>query len=154
MKEIQLTQGKIALVDDEDYERLILWKWKADKGSRSFYATRSEYKEGKKKTLMMHRVIMREPDGMEIDHIDGNGLNNQKHNLRVCTRKENSRNLPSTNKNGYKGVHKSGSKWMAQIWNDGTAVYLGTFLEVEEAARAYDEKAKEIFGDFARTNFD
>lgn len=92
MKEIKLTQGKVVLVDDEDYEYLNQFKWYALKNHRTYYAQRVIQNNYIKRTLKMHRVIMDTPCGLEVDHIDGDGLNNQKCNLRNCTFAENRKN--------------------------------------------------------------
>src|SRR3990167_10308366 len=102
MKEIKLTQGKITLVDDEDFEYINQWKWHVIKNKKQthFYAQRSE----NGKSIRMHRVIMKTPHNKDVDHIDHNGLNNQKNNLRNCTTQENIRNRTSYGKSSYLGV--------------------------------------------------
>lgn len=153
MKEIQLTQGKVALVDDSDFDRLNSFKWYAIKAGRIWYATRNIMVGRKRTTLRMHWYIL---GGKGIDHIDHNGLNNQKSNLRFCTRSENAMNMrPSTNcTSTFKGVswHKTNKKWMARIGINGKDIYLGTFTDESEAARIYDRKANELFGKFSFTN--
>ena len=108
--------------------------------------------------VMVHRLIMEPDDGMVVDHIDGNGLNNLRENLRVCTNAENSRNTRQYAKTAsrFKGVSKADSKsnpWKARLKYNYKEVYIGTFKTQEEAARAYDEKAKELFGEYANLNF-
>jgi hypothetical protein len=107
--------------------------------------------------LFIHQLIMNTPKGMETDHINGKPLDNRKENLRICTRAENGRNrgYPKNNTSGFKGVywHKGGKKWCAQIAHNKKRIYIGCFKDKEEAARAYDAKAKELFGEFARLNF-
>jgi hypothetical protein len=106
--------------------------------------------------LRMHNVIMSFLEGYEIDHKDGDGLNNQRYNLRVTTHTQNMKNqrLRSNNTSGYKGVtwHKGAGKWYAQIQVDGKRTYLGLFTILEDAARAYDTAALEHYGEFARLN--
>lgn len=100
-KEIQLTQGKVALVDDDWFDYLSQWKWFCDKG---IYAARSKRKDnGKQETIYMHAVVANTPKGMNTDHIDMNGLNNQSYNLRVCTKSQNMGNInrTKTNTSGY-----------------------------------------------------
>src|SRR5450631_1957406 len=111
MKEIPLTQGKFALVDDEDYENLISMKWHAlyNKNGDSFYAHHSVYNKGKSPSVIrMHRYLMGANDpNLDVDHIDGNTLNNQKYNLRICESHKNTSNLhglKSNNTSGYRGV--------------------------------------------------
>ena len=149
MKQIPLTQGKFALVDDEDYEKLSQSKWN-ERGTRTNVYARTQG------GLSMHRLLMGS-QGDEIDHIDGNGLNNQKSNLRVCTRAENSRNrkLGKTNKSGYKGVSwkTENKKWQVAIMKDAKQIHLGYFFCLIKAAKAYDKAAKKLFGEFAKLNF-
>lgn len=106
--------------------------------------------------VSMHRQILDPDRNIQIDHIDGNGLNNQKYNLRLATNKQNSYNRPSyKGSSKYKGVcwHKPSQKWLVQIQADGKLHYLGTYYSEEVAGRVYDEAAKEYHGEFARLNF-
>ena len=161
MKEIQLTQGKVALVDDEDFEWLSQWSWSvSSKGGKLYALRRHGIKEGGKGELItMHRVILGDVKGMDTDHIDGDGLNNQRSNLRICTRAENLRNRkkPRVNNEIYKGIKKySGvfrTKWRAIIGHSGIVEHLGMFDTPEEAAHAYDQAAREYFGNYANLNF-
>jgi hypothetical protein len=101
-------------------------------------------------------VIAEPPLGMQVDHIDGNGLNCQDENLRVCSRSENARNTTKTKRNttGFKGVTKESGKFYANIGVDGKLIHLGHFDSAEEAARIYDEAAKRLHGPFAKLNFE
>lgn len=158
MKEIPLSQGKTALVDDEDYDWLSQWKWYAVKMKGKFwYASRKE-NNPKRHAVFMHREIMMAPKGMDIDHHDGNGLNNTRKNLRVCTRSENAcnRRLPIINTTGYKGVtwNKLEQKYKARIVTNGKGIHLGYFSDPLQAAFAYDEAAKKYHGEFAKLNFE
>ena len=156
MKTIELTQGKVALVDDEDYEHLNQWKWYAHSSGNTFYAIRNiTVGKGKQATLYMHRVIMNTPDGMETDHINGDGLDNRKSNLRVCTVSQNCANRRARGTSKYLGVswHSGNRYWQVRIRKDGFEHYLGNFVSEEDAARAYDAKAKELHGEFAKLNF-
>ena len=101
----------------------------------------------------MHRVITNAPDGMLVDHWDLDGLNNQDHNLRICTRTQNQANKRSSNASGYKGIHKHGRGWQVRIEKSGKLVFCETHSTPEEAARAYDRGALEYFGEFAYLNF-
>lgn len=154
MKTIPLTQGLFALVDDEDFEYLNQWKWYAARQWNTYYAFRQDYSSGKPKTIRMHREVMGE-DPRNIDHRDGDGLNNQKCNLRYCTHSQNHQNRKHHRNTSsiYKGVSLTYNKWRAQIMNQGKVAYIGLFYTEEEAALAYDTKAKELFGEFARPNF-
>lgn len=157
MKEIQLTKGLFAIVDDADYDWLNQWRWYAHKGTRTFYANRRKNTRIFTKPTQMHREIMNAPDDMEVDHIDGNGLNNTRANLRICTHKQNKQNVPkyANNTSGYKGVSidRKNNKWTARIKANNKYYFLGYFQTPEEAAHAYDEAAKKYFGEFAYTNF-
>jgi len=156
-KEIKLTQGKVAIVDDEKFEFLNQWKWYAIFIKVRWYATRtSATKEGRKQ-LYMHRIIMNPPPNLETDHIDHDGLNNRKTNLRLVTRSQNNQNrMKRKNKSSqYKGVrwYPNTEKWKAEIQINGHQIHLGYFITEHEAALVYNEKAKELFGVFANLNF-
>jgi hypothetical protein len=157
-KEIELTQGKVAIVDDEDYEWLNQWHWYAAKYGKTFYAARNEGTFPLKKTIYMHCVIMNTPAGMRIDHKDLNGLNNTRNNLRNSTHAQNKQNAGkySNNTSGYKGVswHKRIEKYTAQIVVNGKRINLGYFYDLKDAALAYDEAAKKYHGPFAKLNFE
>lgn len=151
MKQIPLTQGKIALVDDGDYEWLTQWKWRY---SKSGYAIRSIWPECK--TILMHRAIMNTPEGFEVDHIDHDGCNNQRSNLRNCSHAENTKNhlKHKNNKSGYNGVFwdKKNERWETRIRVDGRRIHLGRFESLEDAAKAFDKAALKYYGEFARLN--
>lgn len=154
MKEIPLTQGYVALVDDADYERLSQWNWSVWMRGHAAYAIRTSVDEhGKKKTIHMHRLILGAPPSMLTDHIDGNGLNNQQVNLRQCTSHQNSCNRRGRlgTSSRYKGVcwYKRDQKWAAYIKADGRTRHLGYFQVEAEAADAYKIAAAIEFGEFA-----
>ena len=160
MKQIPLTQGYFALVDDEDFEELNKHKWHVLKTPYTYYAAKRFYnKETKKwKSLLMHRFILGLTDfKIKGDHIDHNGLNNQRYNLRSSTNAQNIRNQRPTkgNSSKYKGVcwSKRDNRWRVQIQCDKRNIYIGIFKDEIEAAKAYDKKAKELFGEFAYLNF-
>jgi len=158
MKEIKLTQGKAALVDDDMFDYLNQWKWRYLKGKheRTGYAVRNEGNRHNRKMIRMHVVIMKPPPGMEIDHVDLNGCNNQRYNLRICTHSQNQMNINKRrdNTSGYKGVtwNKWHHSWYAFIRINGRRISLGYFYDPKDAARAYDCKAIELFGESARIN--
>lgn len=155
MREIILTQGYKCQVDDEDYKKLSEYKWYYHGG----YAVRNHYNNGIQRTVIMHRTIMKVLlPKEEIDHIDHNGLNNQKNNLRVGTHRQNIINRPTTSKfTIYKGLRFSTNvkkPWQARIViENGVRMSLGYFKEEVDAAKAYDKAAKEHFGEFAHLNF-
>ena len=154
MKQIELTQGKVALVDDCDFEWLNQWRWYPKRTTYGgFAAQRSETKTNK--TILMHRIIMNTPQGMDTDHINHDTLDNRRLNLRICTRSQNNHNR-SRQRGNYKGVSfdKSTRKWRVNVWVEGTRYEVGYFEDEIEAAKAYDKKAKELVGEFVQLNFD
>jgi len=160
MKEIQLTQGKVALVDDTDYEWLSKYKWYANKNYNTWYAVRNvRLPNGKRYKVLMHRVILGlEPDdNRQSDHKNHNGLANWRDNLRICTGTQNQRNQsPQKNcSSKYKGVSwdKSRCKWRTIINVNGHNVHLGLFVSEIEAAKTYDTAARKHYKEFALTNF-
>lgn len=158
MKQIPLTKNKFAIIDDEDFENLSKYKWYANKHGRSYYVIRNKpIGNGKQKTEYIHNYILNCPDGFEIDHKDGNGLNNQKSNLRISTHNQNIMNMkPHLNKLvEFKGVdlYKKNNKYRVRITINGKTIALGYFKDKIKAAETYDEKALELFGEFAHLNF-
>lgn len=155
MKTIQLTQNKITLVDDEDYEYLSQWKWNAFKTKNGFYAARCIWVNKKPKNIYMHRLIMNTEKGLMCDHIDHDTLNNQKSNLRNCTRQQNqlNKNLYCHSKNKYKGMTYHTGAYTVSVNYQNKRYYLGRFKDEIEAAKAYDKKALELHGEFANLNF-
>ena len=152
-RRIPLTRGKFAVVDADDYYRLVRFRWHAVYNSKTFYAARIE----RGKTIKMHRAIMGAPKELVVDHVDRNGLNNRKGNLRLCSTAENSRNTGSNARGSsrYKGVHwhKRIGKWAAAIQYDKKVYHVGYFGDEIAAAKAYDEKARELFGEYGFLNF-
>jgi hypothetical protein len=140
----------LIMVDDEDYKKLNNFHWQADK-----YGIVSRH-IGKKKHILMYRQIMNAPLGIEIDHIDGNRLNNQKSNLRFATSSQNKMNRGprKDNKSGYKGVswHKERNKWTARIMINGEYKHLGLFDNILNAVNAYNKIAKTYYGEYAWLN--
>lgn len=151
MKEIPLTKGMVALVDDEDYERIIeAGPWHAGARSQTFYA--QSRKGGRH--VYMHRLIADAYPGQDVDHVNGEGLDNQKANLRLCTRAQNLGNQRKREgTSSFKGVCWSHNRWTAQMQARGRNHYLGRFSSEEDAARAYDTAALEAWGEFAKLNF-
>jgi len=145
----------LALVSQEDYEQLARYNWQAHISRGAFYATRGEFipETGRQRTIRMHRVILNAPDDMEVDHINGDGLDNRRENLRLASRGQNMGNVPVSrnNRSGYLGVHLESrtGRWAAACRGRN----LGSYDTPEEAARAYDTEARRVHGPFARPNF-
>jgi len=162
-KLLPLSQNKFAIVDAEDYDRLNNYKWCVSKTRHTNYAIRRTKgkkvngKRVKRKTILMHRFITSAPRHLVVDHINHNGLDNRKANLRLCTRAQNCYNRRSLrNKSSkYKGVtwDKGRKLFIVHIRHNGKRYYLGRFKSEIKAAKAYDKKAKELFGKFAFLNF-
>jgi hypothetical protein len=160
-RRIPLTQGKYAIVDVEDYDRIAKYKWYAVKNYRCFYAQSNiGFKNGKRgsHTIQMQRLILNAPKNKIIDHINHNGMDNRKANLRFVTTAQNiwnTRKRSGIYTSKYKGVsfHKRDRIWQAYIFCDGRSSFIGNFKDEQAAARAYDEKAKELFGKYAVLNF-
>lgn len=156
MKEIKLSQGMIALVDDDDYEKVNQHKWYARKNGKNdaYYALR--WDNCSNKHVRMHRALMEVTSELIVDHVNHNTLDNRKSNLRICNKTENCRNqrLRLQNTSGYKGVsyHKNHKKYEAKIKYNGKRLFLGYYETAKEAAISYNEKAKELFKEFAWIN--
>jgi hypothetical protein len=149
MKQIKLTKDKFAMVDDEDFEFINQWKWSCAKGIK--YAARRT----NNRIIYMHRLITNCPEKLEVDHINRDGLDNRKVNLRICTSAENRKNhkILSNNKSGYNGVSKTPfNTWHTCISLNGKTIHLGTYKNVVDAALAYNVAANHYFGEFARLN--
>lgn len=158
MKEILLSNGGVCLVDDCDYEYLNSFKWYRKKGNKTFYAERYLGKvDGKYRHIYMHKEIMEKNGGLRIDHKDENGLNNQRLNLRFATHGQNlaNRKVRKNSSSKYKGVswNEQCKKWDVRLRKNGTQYWLGLFKTEEEAALAYDIKAKDLHKEFAFSNF-
>lgn len=148
--EISLRDGRVCLVDSADIPLLSQFKWWATKGGRTSYAI-TLGADGKQ--VAMHTMLM--PEALEIDHINGDGLDNRRANIRACSHAENSRNRRKHNnaKSRFKGVWPvEGGRWRAQIEQNGEKLPLGTFDTEVRAAAQYDRAARLFFGAFARTN--
>jgi len=151
-KEIPLTKGKMAIVDDDDFEELSKYKW-------NLHPKGYGYSKIFGKNTLMHRFIIGDIGDSHVDHANGNGLDNRRINLRPCTRSENMANRRGCQRNntsGYCGVayHKKRGRWRAEIGLNGNKIFLGFYDTPEAAARAYDAAARVAFGEFAKLNFD
>ena len=155
MKEIELTKGYKAIIDDDDFERVSKFNWYVCVARKTcVYAT--AWDSASRKVIYLHRFILDVPKGLQIDHKNRNGLDNRKENLRLATHADNVRNRDNWRKGSYKGVTPRPSKinpFQARITFNKTSENIGSFPTAEDAARAYDQKAREYFGDFAYLNF-
>lgn len=158
MREIPLTKGKVALVSDEDYERLQRYRWSAihDKVSDNYYARGVRHnEEGELCTISMHRAVLMAQPGVLVDHINHNGLDNQRENLRQATHNQNMQNRRTNfrKKSGLpKGVFYTNTKknkFAAIVRKDGVPHRAGIFDNAADASAAYESKSKELFGEFA-----
>jgi len=154
-------EGKFAIVDDDLFERLNQWRWhyhyhKSRRDNHCYACRGVKISKNKTKTIAMHQEIMNTPKGMKTDHKNNNNLDNRKYNLRICTDQQNQMNsLPSrggTSK--HKGVHwsKKYNRWIARVGINRKKVFLGHFTSEVKAAKAYNRKAKELFGEYACLN--
>jgi hypothetical protein len=157
---VYLTHGKFALVDADDIEKISAHKWyvtqKGDIASNSVYALRTDYSSGKPIQVLMHHVILPPPEDMFIDHINRNGLDNRRANLRIATQTENARNAKrrKNNRTGYIGVKPYRRGGFEVAIRDGKKdVYLGLFADAVEGAIFRDVAALELHGEFAALNF-
>jgi len=153
MKVVMLSRGLTSVIDARDYNLVSGFKWIAVKGGKGFYAVTSRGPDGK--PISLHRFLINPRDGNEVDHINGDSLDNRRCNLRECSHKENLRNKkkqPDTTSR-FKGVSRTKSgRWLSQIEQNGVQLKIGSFSSEFEAARAYDRAAKVLFGAFAKTN--
>lgn len=158
-KLIPLTQGYSAVVDDEDYDRLSQQSWHAAVTSTNVYAVRNRtIRRGIRRQFSLHQAVLSTCGaGMTVDHINRDGLNCRRSNLRCATRRQQILNTRPRSQSGFKGAwlrKRSGSRpWKSEIIYMDRRFFLGSFATAEEAARAYDVKARELFGEFAFLNF-
>ncbi len=155
MKEVPLTSGFVALVDDGDFDRVASLTWRTHSSAGRLYASRAMYADGRYRSLYLHRFIVGLDfgDPRHVDHEDGDGLNNVRGNLRICSRSQNFGNSGPRKQNtsGFKGIWRSSrpGRWKAACAHR----FLGTFASPSEAAYAYDRAAVAHYGPFARLNF-
>ena len=153
--EIPLTRGHVCIVDRADYEAFNLqdYKWEAQKSGHKFYALHRKQRNKKVERLLMHRIIMEPGDLQQIDHINGNGLDNRRSNLRICDARHNAANKHVVwGESKFRGVWKRGDKWESALrWKDEKH-QLGVFDNEVDAAIAFDKKLMSLAGEFANTN--
>ncbi len=153
---IRLTRGKVTTVDASDYESLMKFKWYARRDGGKWYAARGQRMNGKSTTVYMHRTLMRPTAGMQVDHRDGDGLNNTRLNIRLATSSQNHCNqrLSRRNTSGYKGIwwHKRDRLWAATIRVARKRIHLGYFKEKDNAYKAYCEASKKYHGEYGRVS--
>lgn len=152
-KEITLTQGAVAIVDDDDYDRLMQYSWCLNAQG---YAVRGYQQNGVKHQVRMHRAVIGDVcAGFEVDHINGNRLDNRRSNLRIATRAQNAANRSTTSHSStYRGVRKAKGRkvWTARICVNQKYIHLGQYKTEIDAAKAYNDAAIKYFGDYARLN--
>jgi hypothetical protein len=151
VKEIPLTQGQVALVDKDDFERVNAFKWYArwSPKANAFYAYRIQRENGKRNNIHIARFIMNTPKGMVVDHINGNPLDNRKINLRNCTQAQNSVNKHKTiNKTGYRDIYKNGNTFRVTLRQNRIKLFDKCFRTIEEAIATRDEVGKKYHGEF------
>lgn len=155
MKNILLSKGQVAIIDDDDFWELAQWKWNIG-GSGYAERTRRVGEQWHTMIIRMHCWIMRPPKKMEVDHINGNKLDNRRENLRVITSSQNKMNqgVRKNNKLGVKGIyfHEKRKRFIAQIQANGKSFHLGYFVDLESAKAAYSKAVMEHHGEFAHRN--
>lgn len=159
MVDVLIKVGRlVAVIDAEDFALVSQHKWHTRRGVSTTYAQAHVYVAGRRTTISMHGLLVQVPNGHEVDHVDGDGLNNRRRNLRVATVQQNQANRGKPRVAGatsiYKGVSRNGrGRWRASIFVSGRTRRVGDYDTEEEAARAYDAAAIAAFGDFAKGNF-
>ena len=151
------TPGFVAFVDEHDYPTVEAIRWNLRRNSRSKTTYAYGYSRTLKTNVFMHKMVMQDPFGQNVDHVDGNGLNNRRKNLRLASGSENcaNRDPHSPSKHGFRGICAARRKgvWVAKVKFHGRSIHIGTFSTKEAAALAYDSKVRELWGEFAKTNF-
>lgn len=158
VRRIWLNNGMCAVVDEDDWYRLQEYKnlWQAQQNQGGvWYATRkvTDPQSGERFKQYLHRVVMNAPPGVLVDHIDGDGLNCRKINLRCTTTHHNTHNYAHPTGNPFRGITRRRGKWIAQITENRRKVFIGSYTLPQDAARAYDREARRIYGEHARLNF-
>lgn len=160
--EVALANGGVALIDDADYEAIRPYRWSAHRQSTGhiYAVARTARNNYVRHTIRMHRIILAPAAGLFVDHINGDGLDNRRANLRLCTPSQNSQNQRLRREaatSQFKGVSRTGKTdqrpWFAAVYVAGVRRFSGLFATEIEAALAYDDAARRLHGDFARVNF-
>jgi hypothetical protein len=155
-KAIELTQGFVTLVDDADFRALAYFKWYALRGAKGVYAARRNVPGELPTIILMHRYLLNAPEGVEVDHIDNDSLNNVRANLRLATKSQNGASTRRFDETGQvkksRGIGFYRGKWTASIKVNGKSIYLGRYETEAGAKAAYDAAALKHFGEFARLN--
>lgn len=146
VQKVYLSQGLFALVDDEDFKAVSQFKWCVSGKSKHKYAVSA--------AGLLHRFVARPSADQDVDHVNGDGLDNRRSNLRACSHSQNMMNQAKQRgkTSRFKGVHLSASGWKAWIHQGGMKVFLGSYDSEIAAAKSYDRAAKVFFGQFAKTN--
>ena len=155
MKNIPLSQGKFALVDDIDFERVNRFKWCATKTKQGYWYPKRKVRleNGRTTSCMLHRFILNAPKGLDVDHENNDGLDNRRQNIRICTRSQNNANRHKhSNQSGYRGVYKHFNKWRIERKVGNKVLSRQSFATPEEAAHAKYEQLQSDFGEFANMN--
>ena len=152
---VTLTKGYEAIIDADDVPIVAGWNWCAEVRPHTIYARRNDHSNGRAKTIFLHRVIMSNPESLDIDHISGDGLDCRRSNMRTATRAENMFNMKikPSNKSGFKGVHwnKEKGKWQARITVNYKGKHLGYFADPKDGHHAYIKASAQYHGAFGRT---
>jgi hypothetical protein len=153
---VPLTRGFEALIDAADAPLISRWSWHVILSRKTQYAVLTLRDKGERIAFSMHRLLISAPRGVYVDHINGNGLDNRRSNLRLCSNVQNSYNagLRKDNTSGFKGVafHKTSGKWQAFIKVDGRRLCLGTFIDKDDARQAYQQASSNFHGEFGRVS--
>lgn len=146
---------RIILIDKTDWKLVSQYRWHVVNWHGILYAITNVMVDGKQNTIKMHRLILKAPRHLQVDHINKNGLDNRRHNIRLCTASQNRYNQKQRKDSShpFKGIGRWRKRWAAFIRKDGKSIRVGVYDTPIEAAKAYDGKARELFGEFAATNF-